>query len=199
MSSTDLHRPITHTELVVNSLRRWPSREAFKADDRSYTYAQAGDMLARFARVLKERGLGRGQGVGVLSPNRPEAWFSQIGAGIAGGRYTALHPMGSLSDHEYACSEAELKILCVDPADAERAGALLEACPCVEAVLTFGPAEVGEDVVMLAEGVGAVSLEPGPQDPDDIAWLLYTGGTTGVPKAAELTEHAIAQMALAVS
>ncbi len=199
MSKTDLHRPLTHTELVVNSLRRWPSREAFKADDRSYTYAQAADMLARFARVLQERGLGHGEGIGVLSPNRPEAWFAQMGAGIAGGRYTALHPMGSLSDHEYACNEAELKILCVDPAYAERAGALLEACPGVEKVLTFGPADVGEDVVALAEGVGAVSLDAGPKGPDDLAWLLYTGGTTGVPKAAELTEHAIAQMALAVS
>ncbi|MEZ4352307.1 MAG: AMP-binding protein [Myxococcota bacterium] len=199
MSTSALHRPVTHTELVVNSLARWPSREAFRDDGRSYSYAQTADRLARVARVLQERGLGRGEGVGVLSPNRFEAWLSQVGAGIAGGRYTALHPMGSLADHAYACNEAELKVLCVDPAYAERAGALLEACPAVEVVLTFGPAEVGEDLNALADRVGAVTLRPGPKGPDELTWLLYTGGTTGVPKAAELTEHAIAQMSLAIS
>ncbi|HKK53609.1 MAG TPA: AMP-binding protein, partial [Myxococcota bacterium] len=199
MRQSELHRPVTHTELVVNSLKRWPSREAFRADDRSFTYAQTGEMLARFARVMQQRGLERGHGVGVLSPNRPEVFFSQVATAIAGGRYTALHPMGSVADHEYACNEAELRILCVDPAYAERAGTLLEACPSVETVLTFGPADVGEDVLELAERIGSVSLGPGPNGPDDVTWLLYTGGTTGVPKAAELTESAVAQMALAIS
>ncbi|MBW2229197.1 MAG: AMP-binding protein [Deltaproteobacteria bacterium] len=199
MSGSDLHRPITHSELVVNSLKRWPDRQAFRQDGRSWTYAESADLLARFARVLQERGLEPGQGVGVLSPNRPEVWLSQNGACIAGGRYTALHPMGSLSDHEYACNEAELRLLCVDPAYASRAGELLAACPSVEGVLSFGPAEVGDDLLALAAGVGPVLLEPGPLAPDDTSWLLYTGGTTGVPKAAELPEAAVAQMALAVS
>jgi len=199
MPAPDLHRPITHTELVVSSLRRWPSREAFRQDGRSWTYAQTADRLARVARVLRERGLERGQGVGVLSPNRPEVWLAQIGTSIAGGRYTALHPMGSLGDHQYACDEAELRILCVDPAYAERAGELQAACPSVETVLTFGPADAGEDLLALEEATGPVALDPGPNGPEDISWLLYTGGTTGVPKAAELPESAVAQMGLAVS
>jgi fatty-acyl-CoA synthase len=199
MSQSNLHRPITHSELLVNALRRWPARDAFRQDGESWTYAATADRLARSVRVLRDRGLGRGQGLGVLSPNRPEVWLAQAGAGLAGGRYTALHPMGSLSDHEYACNEAELRILLVDPDYAERAGALLEACPSLEAVLTFGPADVGEDANALAERVGATPLEPGPNAPEDTSWLLYTGGTTGVPKAAELPEAAVAQMAFAVS
>jgi fatty-acyl-CoA synthase len=199
MSGSHLHRPITHNELVLNALRRWPRREAFRQDGRSWSYAQSADLLARVARVFRDRGLGPGQGVGVLSPNRPEVWLSQVGTTLAGGRYTALHPMGSLADHSYACNEAELRLLCVDPAYASRAGELLAACPSVQAVLSFGPAEVGADLLELAAGVGPVALEPGPNAPDDTCWLLYTGGTTGVPKAAELSESAVAQMALAVS
>jgi fatty-acyl-CoA synthase len=195
----DLHRPVTHTELVVGALRRWPSREAFRQDGRSWSYAATADLVARFARVFAERGLVRGQGVGLLSPNRPEVWMAQTATAVAGGRYTALHPMGSLSDHAYACDEAALRFLCVDPEYAERAQALVERCPSVEAVFTFGPAGIGEDLVALADRVGATKLEPGPNAPEDTTWLLYTGGTTGVPKAAELPERAVAQMALAVS
>ena len=199
MGSNDLHRPLTNSELVVNALSRWPGREAFRQDGRSISYAESAAHIASFARVMEERGLAKGQGVGVLSPNRPEVWFVQTATTIAGGRYTALHPMGSLEDHRYACNDAELRILCVDPAYAERAGAILEECPSVEAVLTFGPADVGTDLLAAASRVGAATLTPGPNGPNDTAWMLYTGGTTGVPKAAILSESAAAQMAFAVS
>ncbi|MEM9176056.1 MAG: AMP-binding protein [Myxococcota bacterium] len=199
MTTNELHRPITHSELLVNSLRRWPAREAFRQEGVSWTYRETEARLARVVRVLQEKGLGRGQGVGVLSPNRPEVWLSQAGAGLAGGRYTALHPLGSFDDHEYACNEAELTILLVDPGFADRAGALLAQCPSVRTVLTFGPADVGEDLNTLVEAVGAATLSPGPNRPEDTTWLLYTGGTTGVPKAAEIPEAAVAHMAFAVA
>jgi fatty-acyl-CoA synthase len=199
MTVSDLHRCVTHGELIINALRRWRSREAFRQDGQSWTYAETAERLARVVRVLGERGLSRGQGVGVLSPNRPEVWLCQSGAALAGGRYTALHPMGSLADHQYACNEAELRLLCVDPAYAARAGELAASCPSVQAVLTFGPTDVGDDLLALIESVGAAALDPGPNEPDDTSWLLYTGGTTGVPKAAELPETAVAQMAMSVS
>jgi hypothetical protein len=60
MSTADLHRPITSTELVVNSLSRWRGRESFRQDGRSWTYAETADLLARFVRVFRDRGLGRG-------------------------------------------------------------------------------------------------------------------------------------------
>ncbi|MEM7411811.1 MAG: AMP-binding protein [Myxococcota bacterium] len=199
MGAEALHRPITHTELVLNALSRWRDREAFRQDGESVRYAEAADQVRRFAAVFRDCGLGRGEGIGVLSPNRAEVWMSQFGANLAGGRYTALHPMGSFEDHAYACNEAELRILCVDPAYAERAGELLARCAPVETVLTYGPSDVGTDLLTAASKIGAGPLEPGPNTPDDIAWLLYTGGTTGVPKAAQLPERAVAQMALAVS
>ena len=78
-------------------------------------------------------------------------------------------------------------------------GELLESCPSLARVFTFGPRELGEDLLSLAAGISAGPLAPGPNEPDDTSWLLYTGGTTGVPKAAELPESAVAQMALSVS
>ena len=69
----------------------------------------------------------------------------------------------------------------------------------VEAVFTFGPADVGEDLGALLDEVSPASLRWGTRLPEDLTWLLYTGGTTGVPKAAMLPERAVAQMVQSVS
>jgi fatty-acyl-CoA synthase len=190
----------TMGDVVTAALRRFPDRVAFRQDGRELTYRQTEDTLARWVAVLQQRSLRPGEGVGLLSPNRPEAWFGQIAPALAGGRYTALHPLGSLEDHLYACDEAELRFLFVDPYFGERANELLEKSGVVEGVFTFGPSDAGEDINGLAESVTLSGrLGRGPHGPDDICFLLYTGGTTGVPKAAMLAERAVAAMASGTS
>ena len=196
---TGLHDNATVGDIVTSVLRRFPDRVAFRQDGKDWTYRQAEDTLARWVAVFRQRGLGPGQGVGLLSPNRPEAWLAQVAPALAGGRYTPLHPLGSLDDHLYACDEAELRFLMVDPAYAERAAQLLEKSNAVGCVFTFGPCEVGEDLDALASTLPGSRLERGPHGPDDMCYLLYTGGTTGVPKAAMLTERAVAHLALGTS
>jgi len=82
-------------------------------------------------------------------------WIAQVAPGYLGGSQTALHPLGSLEDHLYACDEAGLKVLFAAPAYAERAAELLERSDSLERVLTFGPAAVGADLMDLVDRVGA--------------------------------------------
>ncbi|HVS64130.1 MAG TPA: AMP-binding protein [Thermoanaerobaculia bacterium] len=199
----DLQRNVSYGDLVVGALQRFPDRVAFRQGDVEWTYLHTADLLARWVTVLREQGLRAGEGVGVLSPNRPEVWLGQSAAGLAGGRYTALHPLGSLDDHLYACNEAELRFLIVDPAFAERAGELEARSDAVEKVFTMGPAGVGDararDILALAEQAPSSRLGPGPRSGEDVTWLLYTGGTTGVPKAAMLPDRAVVQMVKGVA
>lgn len=196
-----LHDTVTFTDLTLTALRRWPDRIAFRQEGAVLSYRDLEEQIARLAGLLRARGLGHGDGVGVLSPNRPEVFVAQSAPGYAGGRYTALHPMGSLDDHRYACDEAELKFLLADPAYAARAAELLEICPSLQAVFCFGPSDAAgvEDYHALLAATDPPALEYGMRAPEDLSWLLYTGGTTGVPKAAMLPERAVAQMVLAVS
>lgn len=191
--------PSTHSELVTRALRRHPTRIAFDHAGASWTYAQTADLIGRVVTVLRKAGLRPGEGIGLLSPNRPEVWIAQVAPGFVGCSYTALHPMGSLEDHVYSCDEAALRFLFVDPAYAERGAALLDKASSVERIFTFGPCEVGDDLIALAAAAEPSRLEDCRADPDTISWLLYTGGTTGVPKAVELPERAVAQMTMSVS
>ncbi len=194
-----LHDTVTYADLVLTALRRWPDRTAFVQDGVELTYRQTEDGIARLAATLVDRGLTPGGGVGILSPNRPEVYIGQAASIFAGGRFTALHPLGSLDDHRYSCDEAELEVLLVDPVYAARAADLLDGCPTVHTVLTFGPADAGEDLGPILDTAPATTLRWGTRAPEDLSWLLYTGGTTGVPKAAMLPERAVAQMVQSVS
>ncbi len=194
-----LHDTASYADLVLTALRRWPDRTAFIQDGVELTYRQTEDRIARVAATLVERGLRADGGVGILSPNRPEVFIGQSATVFAGGRFTALHPLGSLDDHRYSCEEAELGILLVDPVYAGRGDELRELCESVHTVLTFGPADAGEDLERLAGQAPAATLRWGTRQPEELSWLLYTGGTTGVPKAAMLPERAVAQMVQSVS
>ncbi|HEU4390275.1 MAG TPA: AMP-binding protein, partial [Blastocatellia bacterium] len=95
---------VTYAELIKTALERHPSRTAFVNDGQAFTYARSADLLGRMIRVLVDRGLPRGGGLAVLSGNRPEAWLSSVAAVMLGGRYTALHPLGSLEDFQHVCA-----------------------------------------------------------------------------------------------
>jgi len=189
----------THSELIVRALRCFPERVAFRQGDRTVRYDEAEDLVSRFVTVFHALGLRNGDGVGLLSPNRPEVWLTQAAPGFLGGSYTAMHPLGSFEDHLYACEEAELKILVVDPAYAERGAELLDRAASVNRLLTLGPSSAGQDLLQLAAAAEPSALHKCEVSPESTTWLLYTGGTTGVPKAVELPERAVAQMAMSVS
>ena len=71
-------------------------------------------------------------------------------------------------------------MLLVDPVYAARAAELLERCPTVEAVFTFGPADVGEDLGPLLDEASPASVALGHASTRRISrWLLYTGGHDG--------------------
>ena len=194
-----LHERSTHLDLILSSLKRFGPKTAFIGEHETLTYRQSAERLARWATALQALGAGPGDGFGLLSPNRPEVWFGQITPALVGGRYTALHPLGSLEDHLHMCREAGLRFLFVDPAYAERAQTLLEQSGTVEHVLSFGPGECGTDIHALAEKAASNPLPATAGSPEQLSWLLYTGGTTGIPKAAMLPERALFQMALSVT
>jgi fatty-acyl-CoA synthase len=188
---------LTYAELIKTALERHPGRTAFMHDGQAFTYARTADLLGRMIRVFAQRGLGAGGGLAVLSGNRPEAWLASAATLMLGGRYTALHPLGSLEDFQHVSADAEIHTLVFDPrAFDEKAAALAQAVPLTN-VFALGRSTFAPDLLGLLE-----QASPAPLAPEvalsDIATVLYTGGTTGQAKGVALPQCVWSTMALTV-
>jgi fatty-acyl-CoA synthase len=209
MSSRDLHireeimtKPqtgISYSALIVEALTRHRDRTAFIQGDSRVSYAEAADTTSRIRRVLEEKGSAKGSCVGALSGNSPEVWMIQAAICLSGAMYTGLHPLGSVDDHVQLCEDAEVDILIVHPKFAEVGAQIAARAGTVKHLLTLGTAEVGEDILALCRNVLPEPLTRGDAEEEDIAWLQYTGGTTGRPKAAMISHRAMVQQVFSVT
>ncbi|KAA0086960.1 acyl-CoA synthetase [Mycolicibacterium sp. P9-64] len=204
-SSEDLLRhPIHSGHITVSALKRHKDRPVLFLGDTTLTGGQLAERISQYIQAFEALGAGTGEATGLLALNRPEVILI-IGAGQTQGyRRTALHPLGSLDDHAFVLSDAEVTSLIIDPTPmfVERALGLLEKVPSLKQILTIGPvpeALAGVAVDLAAE---AAKYEPQPLraadlPPDHIGGMTYTGGTTGRPKGVMGTTQSITTMTTA--
>ncbi|MEV0353880.1 AMP-binding protein [Nonomuraea sp. NPDC050680] len=112
----------TLSDLIVQSLTRHSSSEAFVAGDRRLTYAQVRDLVSQYMGALSRRGVGLGVGVTMLSPNTPESWIVQAAPYLLGGRFTGLQALASVQDQIVVCEDAEAAVLVVSALSRSTAG-----------------------------------------------------------------------------
>lgn len=191
-SSTPTAGP-TYGEVIVEALTRYPSRNAFVLGERRVTYAEVASQVSRVQQIFEGLGMGPGRGVGVLSPNTPEVFVIQAAAALAGARYSGLHPMGSVDDHVFLCDDAEIELLVVHPEFAGTGAVVAERSASVKHLLSLGVSEAGPDLLELCARTPQSRLRAAQIGEETVAWLQYTGGTTGRPKAAMLSHRALVQ------
>jgi fatty-acyl-CoA synthase len=190
---TEPQSGMSYSALIVDALTRHSERAAFIQDECSVSYAEVAERTSRIRRVLEDKGSTKGSCVGALSLNSPDVWMVQAAICLSGAMYTGLHPLGSVDDHVELCDDAEVDILVVHPQFAEIGAQIVARAVGVKHLLVLGPAEVGDDLLALCAGVVPEPLGRGDADEEDIAWLQYTGGTTGRPKAAMISHRAMVQ------
>jgi long-chain acyl-CoA synthetase len=167
-------------DLLTRSAAEHPDRVAIKLDDSELSYAALDGAAARVAALLRAKGVQPGDRVGIMLPNVayfPVCYFGALRAGAA------IVPMNVLLKERevaYYLGDSEAKVLLAwhQFADAAHAGAEQTDAECVLV-------EPGEFEAMLAR------FQPTPEVAErlseDTAVILYTSGTTGTPKGAELT------------
>jgi long-chain acyl-CoA synthetase len=167
-------------ELLTNTAAEHGDRIAIKLDDVELSYAMLDAASQRIAGLLKADGFEVGDRVGIMLPNVP--YFPAIYYGVlrAGGVVVPMNPLLKGREVAFYLSDNGAKILFAwhgfeEPAGkgAEEVGAKLHLVTPGEFEKEVGGAEPVEEVV--------------DRDESDTAVLLYTSGTTGKPKGAELT------------
>jgi len=170
--------------LLTESAAEFPERTAIRLDDIAIPYAALDQTSKLVAGLLQARGIESGDRVGIMLPNVPHFPFVYFGVLRMGARVVPMNVLLTAREvrHYLENSGAKLVIVWEDFAPAaEEAAAELG----VE-VVTINPTNVGELIQGIEPFEDVVEVAP-----EDTAVILYTSGTTGQPKGAELTHHNI--------
>jgi long-chain acyl-CoA synthetase len=165
---------------LAATTRAHADRTAVRVDDATMTYRELDEASARVAGLLHKRGFKPGDRVGIMMPNVAEVPAVFYGVLRAGGIVVPMNPLLKVREVAYylADSGAEVIFAWRAFADEARGGAeQAKAEPIVVDSATF------PDLL----GSAAPDDEIADRDDEDTAVILYTSGTTGQPKGAELT------------
>ncbi len=154
-----------------------PESVALQGEEATWTYGRFLDGIAAVAGALRAHGVEPGDRVLLIAPSVPEFPPAYFGTLAAGATVVAMNPLATVSEISYvledsSCVAALVWHECTDAATS--------ACGEEVELWRLGPALDGVPEAPPSAG-------PEPRAEDDTAVILYTSGTTGRPKGAELT------------
>ena len=172
--------------------------EGEPGDTRTVTYAQLLDEVQKFANVLKELGVAKGDRVNIYLPMIPEAAVAMLACARIGAAHSVV--FGGFSSQALAdrINDAEAKVL-VTADGGYRRGEVFALKPQADEAVENAKSITA--VVVVKRGGNAVEMQAGrdhwyhelmatadavcpaePMDSEQLLFLLYTSGTTGKPK-----------------
>jgi long-chain acyl-CoA synthetase len=177
-------------ELLSNTARNYPDSTAFVCGDRQLSYRELDTQTGKLAAGLNELGVRPGDRVAIFLPNSLEFVIGYYGILKAGATVTPVNPLNKRDELKHQLNDSGAVAIITGE----------NAYPIVKEIEN----ETGLKAVILAGSErtdGAISLNellakhsPSPTEVDlnpreDIAAIEYTGGTTGFPKGAMLTNY----------
>ena len=195
------HRSVL--DMLEGAMQRFADRPAFRCFGRTLTYADTDRLSRDFAAYLQGRlGVKKGDRIAVMLPNIPAFAFAMLGVVRAGAVQVNVNPLYTPRELEHQLNDAGVEIIIifsgVSPTLAEIIGKT-----AVKQVISVGLGD-GTGATLASPPVDArlanvvafsdaliqgadLALTPVALCADDLLFLQYTGGTTGVSKGAALS------------
>jgi long-chain acyl-CoA synthetase len=195
------HRSVLH--MLEGAMQRFADRPAFRCFGRTLTYADTDRLSRDFAAYVQGRlGVKKGDRIAVMLPNIPAFAFAMLGVVRAGAVQVNVNPLYTPRELEHQLNDAGVEIIIifsgVSPTLAEIIGKT-----AVKQVISVGLGD-GTGATLASPPVDArlanvvafsdaliqgadLALTPVALCADDLLFLQYTGGTTGVSKGAALS------------
>jgi long-chain acyl-CoA synthetase len=183
--------------ILRSSARRAPDKTALIINDVKISYGQLHGLAQKFAGGLLELGVRRGQHVALMLPNVPQFLVAYYGAHYIGAPVVPLNVLLAPDEIAYHLEDSDAVALVVWEGFYPQAKAGFErvsGCKnliVVKAAPTDLTAAEGEVSFAALVGSSEPVLEMADTSPNDTAVVLYTSGTTGRPKGAELTHFSM--------
>ncbi|MFI8298961.1 acyl-CoA synthetase [Streptomyces nigra] len=166
--------------VLRRSARRTPARTAVEYGDRSWTYAELDDAVSRAATVLLGQGLQSGDRVGAYGHNSDAYLIGFLACARAGLVHVPVNQNLTGDDLAYLVRQSGSALVLADPG---LAGRLPEG--------TRSLALRDADDSLLARLTDAEPHDGPEPRTEDLVQLLYTSGTTALPKGAMMTHRAL--------
>lgn len=162
--------------------RIWPRELALVHGNRHVTWEEFDARAGRLVRALRAAGLARGGVVAEYMPNRPEYLETFLGA-VKGG-FVPMNTNYRYVDDELlqVWRDADVDAVVFDAAFADRIERVRPQMPSVKAWIQVDASVGVGDEVMSYESLMADQSQVGDEAADDSLVLIFTGGTTGLPK-----------------
>lgn len=200
----------TMPQSLTRNSNKIPDNQALFFMGKKIKYGELEELVNRFARVLKDLGVEKGDRVAVILPNIPQVVIANYAVMKIGAVVVLNNPLCSERELEYQLNDSGAKVLVtldlvlpkilniIDKIKVEKiinchindylATPLKQLFPLVKKEM-YKKAEPREDLYEFLDLIGKQSGEPLEDQSswDELAALLYTGGTTGVSKGVMLT------------
>ena len=184
----ELPRYETLVHMLQAAVEERPDVTAVIYQERAITYRELGRAVAGLAQQLARAGVAGGNRVVVMMPNSIEMDVALLAVMATGAQVAPVNPFFVSAELKKVLTDVDAKILLCDPSSLEKAKSIAPD-------LGIG------DVFMM--GPGGIELAQWTQDPtlavvratlpkaDDLALLIFTGGSTGIPKGVNHTHRAL--------
>jgi len=203
------HGHDTPQRLLRARCAEWAAHPALRHKQKglwaSTTWAQYYGQVRAVGLALADLGLERGDCIAILSENRPEWLYADMGAQCMGMLSTGIYPTSSPEQVLYILNDARVRVVFVENQEQyDKVCAVRAGCPTLRRiVITHMRGLRGLDDAMATDFAGFAArgheLAQTQADrfeqaidatrPGDIAFLVYTSGTTGAPKGAMITNR----------
>jgi putative long chain acyl-CoA synthase len=187
------HGKISIGQILMEQARKLPDKTFFLWEGRAYTYQEADIRVNQFASAIRRSSLGQQKGFGILMENHPDYLALIVAANRIGQVTVLLNTELRQEMLRQAIKAGEIQYVITDE---YHLGALTQVLPLDRIYLLntgkepiSSPINVKKFEDYLLPGISAppAGIDINPMAPDDTAMLIFTSGTTGLPKAAKIS------------
>jgi len=191
--------------MLEGAMQRFADRPAFRCFGRTLTYADTDRLSRNFAAYLQAKlGVEKGDRVAVMLPNIPAFPLAMLGIVRAGAAQVNVNPLYTPRELEHQLNDAGAEIIVIFGGTSTTLAEVIDNTP-IKLVISVGlgdgtgaslPSPVVDarlvNVTAFSDALAAgadLAFTPVALSGDDLLFLQYTGGTTGVSKGAALTHR----------
>ncbi len=182
--------------LIEQQAQRQPHAVYARATEtgQHLTYGELARGCRRVAAVLHGAGARPGDTISVVMPNGLQTLRLLLGAMHGGLRVNPVNLLSQPEQMRYVLAHADCRVVCVAPEWEARVREIVQAFDRPVTVLVVDP-----EAEVLPGETEAPAVAVPPPLPDAVALLMYTSGTTGMPKGVMLSQRNLAANAYAIS